>query len=147
MNYSGFMNTWFWYAIGAAILYGLHQVFTKLAAKGISDGLGGLVVEATAALTIVAYLAWLYLAGRWNQKTSPPGIWYSVATGVCVGAGTILFFLLFQKGGPLSAVPIVLAGGAALMAVAGIFFFKETASWQKLVGIGLSIAGLILLKR
>ena len=47
------MNTWFWYAIGAAILYGLHQVFTKLASSGISDGLGGFVVEATAALTIM----------------------------------------------------------------------------------------------
>ena len=38
------MATWFWYAIAAAILYGLHQVFTKLAAPFISDGLGGLVV-------------------------------------------------------------------------------------------------------
>ena len=141
------MNTWFWYAIGAAILYGLHQIFTKLASSGISDGLGGFVVEATAALTIVLYLAGLYLTGNWNQKASVLGVWYSVATGVCVGAGTILFFLLFQKGGPLSAVPMVLAGGAALMAVAGIFFFKETASWQNLLGIALSIGGLILLKR
>jgi uncharacterized membrane protein len=23
------MNEWFWYAVGAAVLYGLHQVFTK----------------------------------------------------------------------------------------------------------------------
>ena len=29
--------------------------------------------------------------------------------GVCVGAGTIAFFLLFQKGGPLSSVPAILA--------------------------------------
>src|SRR5438876_8365200 len=139
------MNTWFWYAIGAAILYGLHQVFTKLASAGISDGLGGFVVEGTAALTILIYLAGLWLAGRWNQKASPPGVWYSVATGVCVGVGTVLFFLLFQKGGPLSAVPMVLAGGAALMAVAGILFFKEAASWPRLLGITLSVAGLFLL--
>jgi transporter family protein len=57
------MNTWFWYAVGAGVLYGLHQIFTKLASKGISDGLGGFVVEATAALSIVAYLVWLYLFG------------------------------------------------------------------------------------
>jgi len=31
------MNNWFWYAVGAAVLYGLHQVFTKLAADKISD--------------------------------------------------------------------------------------------------------------
>ncbi len=49
-------------------------------------------------------------------------------SAICVGAGTILFFLLFQNGGPLSAVPMILAGGAALMAVVGIASFKETAS-------------------
>src|SRR5438552_2124902 len=141
-----FMAGWFYYAIGAAVLYGLHQVFTKLAADRIGDGLGGFVVEATATLTILVYLAFLWFAGRWNQKASPPGVLYSVLTGICVGAGTVFFFLLFQKGGPLSAVPMVLAGGAALMALIGIFFFKEPAHWTRLLGIALAIMGLFLLR-
>lgn len=140
------MSAWFWYAIGAAVLYGMHQIFTRMASEGIGDGLGGFVVEATAAATILAYLAYLYVAGPWDQKASTPGVMYSVLTGLCVGAGTVLFFLLFQKGGPLSAVPMILAGGAALMAVAGIFFFKESATWQRLLGIALAIAGLFLLR-
>lgn len=141
------MNTWFWYAIGAAVLYGLHQIFTKLASARIGDGLGGFVVEASAALTILGYLVYLRATGNWQQTASAPGVWYSVITGVCVGAGTILFFLLFQKGGPLSAVPMILAGGAALMAVAGILFFKEPLSMSRLAGIALSIIGLILLRK
>ena len=141
------MDNWFWYAVGAAILYGLHQIFTKLAAEKISDGIGGFVVEATAALTILLYLAWLRFGGTWNQTSSTPGVFWSVLTGICVGAGTVLFFLLFQKGGPLSAVPMVLAGGAALMALVGIFFFREPASWPRLLGIVLSLAGLFLLKK
>jgi transporter family protein len=52
------MPTWFWCAIVATVLYGLHQVFTKLAAPHIGDGLGGFVVEAIAALTVAVYLAW-----------------------------------------------------------------------------------------
>lgn len=141
------MSTWFWYAIGAAVLYGLHQIFTKMASASISDGLGGFVVEGTAALTILIYLAWLRISGHWNQKADAPGIGYSVATGICVGVGTILFFLLFQKGGPLSAVPMVLAGGAALMAIAGIVFFREPPSAARLAGIVLAIAGLVLMKK
>lgn len=141
------MTAWFWYAIGAAILYGLHQVFTKMASERISDGLGGFVVEGSAALTILVYLAMLYFSGRWNQQASAPGVVYSVMTGICVGVGTIFFFLLFQKGGPLSAVPMILAGGAALMAIAGIFLFKEPASWPRLLGIALSIVGLFLLRK
>jgi transporter family protein len=140
------MPPWFLYAVGAAILYGLHQVFTKLAAERISDGLGGFVVESSAALTIVLYLAFLWISGKWDQKASTPGIYYSVLTGLCVGVGTILFFLLFQHQGPLSAVPMILAGGAALMAIIGIAFFKEKTSWQHLLGITLSIIGLLLLR-
>jgi len=140
------MPAWFYYAVGAAVLYGAHQIFTKLAADKISDGLGGFVVEASAALTILLYLAWLRVGGTWHQTASGPGVGWSALTGVCVGVGTIFFFLLFQKGGPLSAVPMILAGGAALMAVAGIVLFKEPASGARLLGIGLALVGLYLLK-
>jgi transporter family protein len=139
------MSSWLVYAILAAILYGLHQVFTKLAADHISDGIGGLVVEASAVLTISVYLVFLWIT-NWNQKASSPGVWYSILTGVCVGTGTLCFFILFQKGGPLSTVPMILAGGAALMAIAGIVLFKEPVSLLKVLGIIMSVAGLFLLK-
>lgn len=141
------MNNWFWYAVAAAILYGAHQIFTKLAAEKIGDGLGGFVVEATAALTILGYLVYLKVAGHWNQSASSAGVGYSILTGLCVGAGTVVFFLLFQKGGPLSAVPMILAGGAAIMAAAGTLFFKEPLSVPRVMGILFSIAGLLLLRK
>jgi len=141
------MSSWFWYAVAAAILYGAHQIFTRLAAERIGDGLGGFVVEVSAALSIFLYLAFLWLSGSWNQKFSTSGFNYSLLTGVCVGAGTIAFFLLFQRGGPLSAVPAILAGGAAIMAIAGILFFREALSWQRIVGVSFAIIGLFLLRK
>jgi bacterial/archaeal transporter family protein len=141
------MTSWFWYAVAAAVLYGAHQIFTKLAADRIGEGLGGFVVEATAALSIFLYLVFLRLSGSWNQKFSASGFNYSLLTGICVGAGTIAFFLLFQKGGPLSSVPAILAGGAAIMAITGILFFHETYAWQRLLGVLLAIVGLVLLRK
>jgi transporter family protein len=141
------MTPWFWYAVVAAVLYGAHQIFTRLASDSIGDGLGGFVVEGTAALTILLYLAFLWLTGRWEQKFSLVGFNYSALTGICVGAGTVAFFLLFQRGGPLSAVPAILAGGAAIMALAGIAFFNEPMSWQRMLGVALAITGLFLLRR
>jgi bacterial/archaeal transporter family protein len=141
------MAPWFWYALVAAVLYGAHQIFTKLAADRIGEGLGGFVVEATAALSILIYLAFLWLANRWDQRSTSEGVSYSVLTGICVGAGTIAFFLLFQKGGPLSSVPAILAGGAAIMAIAGILFFHEPPSWRRLLGVALAIGGLFLLRK
>lgn len=140
------MAEWFWYAIGAAVLYGLHQIFTKIASERIGEGLGGFIVEITATITIGLYLVYLRFGGKWEQTASSFGFFYSALTGVCVGAGTVFFFLLFQKGGPLSAVPMVLAGGAALMALTGIIFFKEPISWARLLGIILSLVGLFLLR-
>src|SRR5438046_9162563 len=134
------MPAWFFYAVWAAVLYGLHQIFTKLAADKIGDGLVVFFVEATAAMTILLYLAWLRFGGTWNQTSSAPGVFYSVLTGLCVGAGTIMFFVLFQKGGPLSAVPMILAGGAALMAIVGILFFKESASALRLIDTQMPLA-------
>ena len=141
------MAPWFWYAVVAAVLYGAHQIFTRLASEHIGDGLGGFVVEASAAITILLYLAVLWLTNRWEQKFSSTGFNYSVLTGICVGVGTVVFFLLFQKGGPLSSVPAILAGGAAIMALAGVLFFKEPISWQRVAGVILSITGLFLLRR
>src|SRR5437667_8152051 len=141
------MSSWFWYAVAAAILYVTHQIFTRLASERIGDGLGGFIVEASAALSILIYLAILWFSGRWNQKFSASGFNYSLLTGVCVGAGTIAFFLLFQRGGPLSVVPAILAGGAAIMAIAGILFFREAPSWQRIIGVAFAIIGLFLLRK
>jgi transporter family protein len=136
-----------WLAGLAAVLYGLHQVFTKLASSHIGGGVGGLVVEATAVVTILGYLLYSKLAGTWLQPVSMQGIGWSVATGVCVGAGTVIFFVLFQHGGPLSVVPAVLAAGAALTAVIGMVALHEPPSLSRVAGVLLSVAGLYLLRK
>ena len=139
-------DAWFAYAIAATVLYGLHQIFTKLASERISDGLGALIVEASAVVTIVAYLATLYASHRWSQTGTTLGGLYAVVTGIFVGTGTIAFFLMFRRGGPLSAVPAILAGGAAIMAIAGIALFGEAARPLRLLGIVLALCGLSLVR-
>lgn len=141
------MANWFWLAVFASVLYGLHQVFTRLAADRIGDGVGGFIVEASAAVSILGYLAYLKVAQHWTQPITSAGIMWSLLAGVCVGAGTIAFFLLFQRGGPLSAVPMILAGGAAIMAVTGFIAFREPVTRERVIGIVLSIAGLYLLRK
>jgi transporter family protein len=64
-----------------------------------------------------------------------------------VGAGTVVFFVLFQRGGPLSAVPAILAVGAAFMVVVGMVVFREPLSLNRAIGVVLSLAGLYLLRK
>ena len=140
------MAAWFWYAVLAALLYGAHQIFTRLASEHIGDGIGGFVVESVAAFTTSSISA-CFGSRVAGSEVQLGGFQLSALTGICVGAGTVAFFLLFQRGGPLSAVPAILAGGAAIMAVAGIVFFQEPASWQRLLGVAFAIAGLFFLRR
>lgn len=97
------MTTWFWYAIVAAILYGLHQVFTKLAAEHIGDDLGGFVVETTAALTIALYLGWLWMSGKWDQKVDGSGVFllYFVMA-LCRRRNDCLLHAISKRWSPLS---------------------------------------------
>lgn len=141
------MSSWFWYAVVAAVLYGAHQIFTRLAAERIGDGLGGFVVEAKRHCQSCCIWQFFGSLEDGTKNSAQLDLIIRFLTGICVGAGTIAFFLLFQKGGPLSAVPAILAGGAAIMAIAGILFFHEAPSWQRLLGITLAIAGLFLLRR
>lgn len=137
---------WLWIAIAAAVLYGLHQVFTKLAAPHVGDAVGGLLVEVSAAGIIAIYCAYLWFAGAWNQPMNSSGATFSILTGICVGIGTICFFVIFQRGAPLSAVPGILAAGMAVMALAGMIAFREPVSWQRILGILLAIVSVFLLK-
>ena len=98
-------------------------------------------------IPIAAYLAYLKVVGPWDQHIETNGLLYSIVTGICVGVGTVLFFLLFQSGGPLSAVPGVLAFGSAIMVIAGLLIFHEPLSRDRMLGILLSIAAIWLLKR
>jgi transporter family protein len=93
------------------------------------------------------YLAYVRVVQHGSQPVSAAGFVWSGVTGICVGIGTILFFLLFQHGGPLSAVPMVVAGGAAIMAVAGILVFREPVSLTRVAGIGLAIVALFLMRK
>ena len=115
-------------------------------ADHIGEGLGGFVVEATAALSILAYLAFLWLANPLGSGVESKRNYLFCAYWYLRRRRNNRIFSALPKGGPLSSVPAILAGGAAIMAVAGILFFREAPSWQRIVGITFAIIGLFLLR-
>ncbi len=140
------MDFWIITALFAAIAYGLHNIFTKIAAGNISDSLGAFLLELTATICILGYIFFLATTNE-RFHFSSKGILFSVLAGICVGLGTVLYFILFSKGCELSIVgPMVLVGGVLLMALAGIFFFKEQITPMKISGIILGLISLWLLK-
>jgi transporter family protein len=139
------MSPWIVYAVIAAVLYGLHQVFTKLAAGHAASLPGALLVEGSAALALTLVLLGARLFSHPVGSANAKGIAYAALTGICVAGGTVAFFASFQHGGPLSAVPIVLAAGTGLMAIVGFVALGEPFTWPRALGVALSLAALVLL--
>src|SRR5260370_5000293 len=53
---SGSMAAWFWYAFVAAVLYGAHQIFTRLASERIGDGLRRFSAVTLAAVSVLLFV-------------------------------------------------------------------------------------------
>ncbi|MFH1312639.1 MAG: hypothetical protein ABIJ00_05375 [Candidatus Eisenbacteria bacterium] len=140
------MESWRIATFIAAVLYGLHNVFTKLASGKISDQFGGLVLEFTPAFLILGYIAISGFGGTNLLNLSKAGLLFSVIAGVCMGIGTVLYFAIFRLGGSLSvAGPLVLVGGVLTMSAVGVTFFEEGMSLPKAIGLPLGIASLYVL--
>ena len=128
--------------LGRGDLYGLHNVFTKMAAGKVSDNMGGLLLEGTATVLILLFIIRERITTGGFGPVSARGVVFSVLAGLCVGAGTVLYFYIFRMAGELSvAGPIVLAGGIAIMAVAGLTFFGEPLTAWKILGLVFSRYG------
>lgn len=73
-------------------------------------------------------------------------LWPSVATGV-FGAGSFYLLMLSLKTLPLGTAYAVWTGmGAVGVAVLGVFLFKESADWLRMVSIMLIVIGIVGLK-
>src|SRR4029077_16165784 len=55
------------------------------------------VCKTRPAFSFLFFSRFFCLPSRWNQQSSAQGIFYSVLTGICVGAGTIAFFLVSKR--------------------------------------------------
>ncbi len=140
------MESWKLAAFFAAVLYGLHNIFTKLASGRISDQFGGFVLESTAAILILGYIVFAWLKGEHPVQYTKIGLLFSVFAGMSVAVGTILYFIVFRLGGHLSiAGPLILVGGSLFMILAGIVFLHEKISFQTALGLLFGMVSLYLL--
>ena len=137
------MQPWQVAAVGAACFIGAHYLLLRAASGRISDTLGALVLETTAALGIALGYAF---GLRGGGATTRPGVIFAVLSGLCISVGSILIFYALRRGGPVASTgTIVLGGGVTISAILAPLVFKEAMSARRLVGITLGIVAMIVL--
>ncbi len=131
------MLPWYPLAIAVSLFFGTHNLFVKRAAGRVPDAWGALVLEVAAVVAISIAIAVMALVGK-----VPPaprdlgGLALAAAGGALVGVGSVLYFWVFRLGAPLSiAVPWVLNGWMAVVAVLGVAYEGESIDGRRAAGL------------
>jgi drug/metabolite transporter (DMT)-like permease len=124
-----------------AILWGGYPLVARTSGQG--DALGTLILSLAGLVPIAAAV----LLGGLGRRPSGSEVVRLGIAGVMMGLGLLAFNRLAN--GKLDAsVSIPIADTAMLLvaAVAAMWFFAEPATARKLIGIGLLVAGIVLLR-
>ena len=136
--------TWQMLAIGAPLLFVVYQSISKLLPTDISPFL----VNAYASLVGVIVMLVLYFLTSTEKTlalTSKP-LWLAIGIGTLISLGNVAIIKAYGLGAPQSEFTSVfypLLITYALMF--GILFWGERLNWYQMLGVVLSIAGVLLI--
>ena len=134
---------WLGWAFAAFLVMGLANLGMKGAAlRGLSPAavLLGVVIGETP----LAIAEW---ARRGRPALGGGGMAWAVISGIATGIALIFLNEAFSRGAKGGIAVAVMNANFILVALAGWFLFKEGLDAGKLLGLGLTLAGLWLLTR
>lgn len=134
---------WWIYAILSAFFASLTAIFAKVGVANISSNL------ATGIRTvIILVMVWCIVLARGEFKEmeslSKHNIIFLILSGIATGLSWLFYFKALQMGN-VSQVAMVDKLSVALTIVLAVFFLKETLTIKTAIGVGLIIAGTIVM--
>ena len=135
---------WIPYALLCSLFLASADFFVKLASSRISSSMGMLVYGAT---TFTVGLTWVgYLkVTRQPLLITQQGLLYSLAVGVAFSIVTLLLYLTFARISVSIGSPTIRVMGILIASMFGILLLHEPFTWRYLLGLILTVAGVILI--
>ncbi|GAA4498923.1 hypothetical protein GCM10023172_16760 [Hymenobacter ginsengisoli] len=141
------MLSWLPLALLTALCLAGYNFFIKLAAAHLPPAVGAVVLQVVAAGLGAAWLVRLKLLGQ-PLAVSGRGLGLAALAGLSVGLAEILTFVVFKRGVPASTgTPVIVGGSVLLAAVLGLVVLREGLTLAQASGLGLIVAGIVLLAR
>ncbi len=136
----------FLYALLTALIWGLAPAFEKMGLKGRIDPYVGVVMR-TIPIAVIGITGLLFM-GRLRDIAAADtrSILFVITGGLLAGfLGQLSFYSALKSGEASVVVP--LAATYPLVALfISVLFLGESFTWQKLVGIGMIVGGVILVR-
>jgi transporter family protein len=134
------------FLLATMILWGSTPLIEKLGLKDV-DPLMGIFIRSLV-ITVILFVFYLF-SGRLNELTKITVKNFSLfaASGIMAGLiGMWTYFYLLKEGMTSKIVPIA-ASYPLITAVLSIFVLGEQVTLQRIIGIVLTIVGIILVKQ
>ena len=146
-----------WLILAATLGYAGYNVLIKFSgAASVSTATttitATLALQLAALLTSSIFFAGQLAAGNHVLHLGSSAYFWAIAAGVCIGIAEIAYLYLFGGilGAPAdagTAVPIIVGGTIAITALVAALVLKEQMSLANMAGVGLVIAGIVLIAR
>ncbi len=139
---------WVTYCILTIILYGIHDIILNHLSESNHATVSSIIINLSAGIGLLLFfgLSFWFSKGKVIQKPDLTQFFLLIIAGLCLGTATITFMKAFGSGGNFSiALPFVYVGIIVLSVIVGYFFYKETLNFKQIIGIFLSLTGMILL--
>lgn len=134
--------SWIIYALGAIATQAGSDIFRKLASSLKDPFFLNLVFQSGAFFMAII----LYMMFSRKSFVNTQEITYAFIGGLLISVFTTLFFKAITLGPGIATVsPGVRIGAVALVALAGVFIFREKLTWNLIAGITLASTGVYLL--
>jgi drug/metabolite transporter (DMT)-like permease len=131
------------WGLGSGIAYGLYGIFSRRALRRYSPWTMLTYTFAVGALFLLATQSTLRIESAFAQ----PGavLWLVILTLVPTLSGYVLYTFSLRLL-EATVVAILVATEPAMAALWAVIFLGESLSWPQIVGVGLAIAGVIVLQ-
>lgn len=139
-------NNAFFLAVLSALIWGMAPIFEKVGLNSKIDPYLGVVVR-TLPIAFIG-LTGLILMGRIDSlfQVDTKSAVFVIIGGLIAGfIGQIVFYTALKSGEASVVVPVA-ATYPLVALVVSILFLGEAITWQKVTGIGLVVAGVVMLK-
>lgn len=137
------MPTWLVLSIATFVLWGLWGFFAKIASDTV-DARSAAVMQAAGVLVIALGQA---AAMRFKLQWHASGTTAALFAGLALMIGIITFTAALESGGKASLVVPITALYPVVAIALGVTFLSESVSPIQASGIGLALAGIVLMSR
>ncbi|MEE8419584.1 MAG: DMT family transporter [Dehalococcoidales bacterium] len=130
-------------ALIAMFFIGIHYFLVKLISPQVSGPAVGLW---SCVLIIPVMLAYIYLTGTPIVPEQPVYLGYAFLIVLLLATGVLTLYMAIQRGPVLVVMPVY-GLNTMITALLSIFLLQETISVEKVLGLILAVAAIVLLRR